>query len=204
MFPFTETEPRSTLKSFRRTLFSGSEELDDSAGTVSEDEELSREEELLDSSEEDVSGVADELLDFSEDELSGMADELLAGFEDDELSGLAEELLSFFAEDELSGLADELLSFFAEDELSGLAEELLSFFTEDELFDLADELLDFFEDDEASTGVKTTVQTSTTQSFSSKIAKATEPVSGTGILVPFFIGISQSSSGSSKSSPTTR
>ena len=59
------------------------DELDDSTGTISDDEELSREDELLDSSEEEVSGVEDELL---EQELQTLTREAVASLPEPEHS----------------------------------------------------------------------------------------------------------------------
>ena len=129
---------------------------------------------------------------------------------DDELADFADELLDFFVDDELTDFADELLDFFVDDELTDFADELLDFFVDDELFCFAEELdnftddeLDFFVEDELTAFLMITFQTSATRSLSSSTTIPKEPVSGTAMFFPGFTEYSQSTSGSSRSSPST-
>ena len=106
-------------------------------------------------------------------------------------------------DDELADFADDELDFFVEDELASFTDDELDFFVEEELASFTDDELDFFVEEELAAFLMTTFQTSATRSLSSSTTIPKKPVSGTAIFTPGFTGESQSTSGSSKSSPST-
>jgi hypothetical protein len=209
--PFT-----STPKSLKRTLCKVPIELEDSICTSSEDDGgtitkggssfggTSRTDELLNSSEDELSCFAeDEHSSFDDDELDFFVDEELDCFTDDELDFFVDEELDCFTDDELDFFVDEELDTFSDEELDSFFDDELDFFVDEELDRFTDDELDFFVDEELTAFFTTTFQTSATRSLSSSTTIPKNPVSGIAMFIPGFTGDSQSTSGSSKSSPST-